>query len=529
MNMERFNPETEINTQAEKPLRKEAVRIRLNDPLSSSTETPKSIDQTPTETWVDSLNPDIIQLRRESQLGRSSLGGFELELIKIYGVDSNNSLEHKHKLRDAWLKAISEGVEQIEGFITAKNQERADILTQEFLINFPTYSNLPSLLEHLKTGAISDRDLIEATELHQKNLAHIEQKFRDYAEIIKTKFSNAVAVAVESGILPRQANQNLSRIENVTVQIIDRIEKSGSKTVGASTHDGTIGAQSSYIYTFDENKPNQELDSTIFHELVHTIAGEILQRINTPSALSRKLAVRFKRVKTGVDINEQNLWLNEALTQYIAQILSNISQGAPDTSIDQLLDDEDSYAREQLKLHELITKGVSLETLLNAYFENFIPADKTFEGHPPALEVLKKEIENIEGADSMMRFNNMFTFNDIYSNIVYPTGKKNHIFLLQDSIDKADVRLSNWLGLRGDGLKFIRVDVSIGETANEAATESFLYVHDTDTDKFDIDKAIADTKTDIEESLNQYKPKNHAKKLTYSIKTHLSDDPSDKN
>lgn len=476
--------------------------------------------------WVDSLDPEIIRLRSESQQEINAmfkflrLGGMQIAELKAITPGSLRAMEIKNELRDDCKRSVKEGIE-------CKNfdPEHAHSLVTEYNAAFPTHANLEDVLVDLENGNISDEELIESMDRHHRNLDRIESGARIQVEAIKHKFSESVESAVSRGFLPRQAMENLARIRSFDIRVLDALADPLSGRLATSFDDGGMSIMSTML---DESNGTENFEKVVFHELVHMIAGEALRGKQVVEGDEKKMAL--VRIKSGLSIkdgitnsdshhlnNYRNNYLNEAVTEYISRVLYNSTQGISNIPDNSAIESQRIYVDEQKRLYELFDKKLSSETIMEAYFENTSPEADSLGSQSPALEKLSAEMDLIEGKGSMARIDNQFKLQKINNELLLGINRDGYVFLSEYTPEKADNIVEQWNTIRGDHLKYLRLNVRVGESDNDIVSSSYVFIDFEDKQPLTIDTDIRQKRDRIEEALAKYRIANPGIKFGFNF------------
>ncbi len=197
---------------------------------------------------------------------------------------------------------------------------------------------------------------------------------------IKTKFIDLATKMIENGTLPISKEHLTSRLENAVIGPSDVLTDNTTTTWGS--YDQAHHRVFINIDYLREAKNESEIETLVFHELIHAIAGETLVTKSTNDKLVQgdlrimRGGVEFeitdkvqdKEVGEKLKKNDKYLgrfrWLNEAITETEA-----IKMSAFDKST--------SYLNERKIFELLMTQGdepIPRQLFINAYYENFDPS-----------------------------------------------------------------------------------------------------------------------------------------------------------
>lgn len=258
------------------------------------------------------------------------------------------------------------------------------------------------LLQNIKSGKISPRLVYEDLKKNKERMMEYERTAERLVEEVKTECIQAVEKGVREGWLPQSARENLQRLATVKVEVFDRLSEPLSKVLGQHDANGTVIVYSDML----KHKMSNELRSTIMHELVHEIAGSTMRfsMITESSAydsddLITQKKLKIESFKSGIQVRREGeakffTGLNESITEWLSMRLGNYHNGLPDSATS--YHGSGSYIGERKELDRLLEKGLELDVLLNAYFENIKKSSLQGLREGVYFKKLFQRIENIK-------------------------------------------------------------------------------------------------------------------------------------
>lgn len=240
---------------------------------------------------------------------------------------------------------------------------------------------------------LTDETVIDLFEDHCSSFQKESAVFTEQAAEIKNNFINAVHKAITDGVLPLTREEADARLQGVDILFFDVFDLNKSNT-GGSFGDKTVQIVSDIS--------RREWADTIYHELVHALAGKKFVLVNCKDGeelITVKEGLQFSAPRKkgeddmfdryGIKLKVFLIWLNEAVTERIAEKLMN-----------------DFSSGQQYKVtfpphlmaafKDLVNLGVSEDMFFKAYFEQKNIADRP---HGPALAALMKKIHEVKGLD----------------------------------------------------------------------------------------------------------------------------------
>ncbi len=174
-------------------------------------------------------------------------------------------------------------------------------------------------------------------------------------------FRDAAISAVEDGWFPVSIDLLEQRMAELNVYLADSMDI--PEDVG-----GDYDIRTNTIRIFDNEKSIQR--ECLFHEIIHSLGGRTIIDLHregkevADSLIHRRGGLSFGIKKSDKEEVDRFRWLDEAVTQEISMKLL----GDPQFK---------AYKEERRYLQEyLYEKGVSVDTVYRAYFENYNPDDK---------------------------------------------------------------------------------------------------------------------------------------------------------
>jgi hypothetical protein len=238
----------------------------------------------------------------------------------------------------------------------------------------------------------------------KKNLEYAEndkQNLERTATETRVKFKDAVAKAVSEGKLPQSALGNLHRIDSVKIIYHDFLKHPNLIPMGTNSP-REISIRSNII-----SEPSL-LENTLIHEFVHEISGQAIraqEKVTTFPDGQILTDNSIHRRKTGVAVSGANIWINEAITESISQMLCDYIPSAK-------MNDDGTYPKEREKLKDLINKDPLLQKeAFEAYFENII-TDQLPEKSGEFFKKLVDRVNAIEGPFGWTKIKNGFELTD---------------------------------------------------------------------------------------------------------------------
>ncbi|MBP6866189.1 MAG: hypothetical protein KBC12_01445 [Candidatus Pacebacteria bacterium] len=270
-----------------------------------------------------------------------------------------------------------------------------------------TVAGLVSVLRERK---LSGDFLAKATERHVAFFEKQESYLEQFAKKTKTEFVEAVTQAVKSGLLPQVAMESLPRIDHVRVVLSDRLTNLSSSTLGSVDGSGLVSVDSQNL----QDKSLPQLKKVLFHEFMHELSGKSNSLVQYFDG-----EIRAFPKKSGLRLNSlsslpytHNLWINEAVTEWLALELYGSNEITKDNQEDKLAyKGSTSYVTERKGLDRLLDLGLEREIVLNAYFENFFSDSDEKPGTHFAR--LIKRINELEGPGSYNRMENQSIMDNV--------------------------------------------------------------------------------------------------------------------
>lgn len=447
---------------------------------------------------VSPFDSDIIQRRVESASKSKSTIAFKdlIEWIRecesyINNADSNQSEaeEYSKEVKAAITQLRKQWEQILFDFISSAVSKRDGRERVERQITYPFLNNnlkselrgvfgedladfaVNNLYHAIADGRISDDVVLQVSENHVAEIEIRKRALEIESAQQKDGFKKSVEVAIRKGELPQEVALMLSRIDRTKVRLDDRLLSVSSTVSGESHMDGDVSVTTDFFYDFDWK---DRLRETLFHEFVHTIAGEeIVLKDKHSSRGDEIIEESLVLKKSGVVIGGKNRWLNEAITEYVTGILLDIyveDIRKDDTGITRVVGHR-SYSSEQDKLKELVKRGLSKDKIINAYFENILPRDsKSDKKQGSAFGDLMREIVKLEGEFAILKLDNTFVLRNLLGRFI-----DNNMFCCVLSVERRELMKSKFND-PGSDFEWAGVNVSLGRHSKDTvSTDVFIY------------------------------------------------------
>lgn len=237
--------------------------------------------------------------------------------------------------------------------------------------------------EESRLGTFILKDKLEDSDLEKIVRRHLDlyfkkvEKFNEVVPEIFARFRDSALEAIKQKYLPITEELLESRIGVTRVAL-------GDNLLMEDHHLARHNVALDKIEISQKHRTVEEVEESIFHELVHAISGRTIIMNNEKDDIvqdieHQRMGLVFNKVNSeGAYIGKQFGWLNEAITEDIAAYLVKRETRA--------------YKKERSKLKELYEKGLSRDVLYKAYFENYEP---TLKDKVPAWKEFTKEINTI--------------------------------------------------------------------------------------------------------------------------------------
>ncbi|MBI2411391.1 MAG: hypothetical protein HYV32_05875 [Candidatus Kerfeldbacteria bacterium] len=371
----------------------------------------------------------VQQQNNELQQELDSVGHSNLSTESIQSRISHNTklIEQLKKEMSEFIRApflrmvqnleqlfIYDKFERARGFVMSEIQQmfgasgiRAE-LQKHFGNDFSQFT-ASNLYGKIADGSISDDLLFAVAKQHSEHVQQQEEQLEQFVQQTKQEFKQAVKEAVTNGWLPQEAENALSRIDDVTVCLQDKMEDILSSKLGDHSDTGKITVSNEQL----QPKLLTRLRKTIFHELLHEIAGKsinIYTKQDNPLSsvhdlLSRKSGVVVKKY----DSWEMKFnWLNEAITEWLAVRLS----GYDDDQQENAYKGSTSYVDERKELDRLFDNGLLEQVVTSAYFENVNTNIPSEERNQHFIQLID-QVNAIEGRSGFMKLEHEFIMRDV--------------------------------------------------------------------------------------------------------------------
>ncbi len=222
---------------------------------------------------------------------------------------------------------------------------------------------------------IPDELFIKMLNVHVNNMHEKASKFEELEKILRQQFKQMIIEKIKSGIIPLDAEIAIKRIDEVTVHLKDALTAKFEKNLGS------FSANENKINISDQLRPDI-LQETYVHEMLHALSGKTMVFLQYESGdedvIHQRTGVVFNPAVTLSRPPKRRFnWLNEAITESLTLQLLN---RPPDT--------DNSYEEEIELLQFLFSKGVSRQTVVNSYFENYDPEKKLTNRIPAWKELI---------------------------------------------------------------------------------------------------------------------------------------------
>lgn len=235
--------------------------------------------------------------------------------------------------------------------------------------------------------------LIAILEQRERRQEKIQKEWEPKFEHWREEFRAKVHHAVSEGLLPPNEHYD-QRIDDVEFLVSDPVAMRNA--LGRSHGAGILSIQVEF-------REETFIRKTVFHEMVHHIAGGAIQKTETERYEHGSLqfkATRYVNRKHGLAFNTDNEtrekgdWINEGMTELLARNLAGV-------------DIVTSYRHEQNAILNIIRSGaVPQKLFIDAYFEGHLarPEDGS---RLPAFRALNKAMTKAYGAGWMKRIGEM--------------------------------------------------------------------------------------------------------------------------
>jgi hypothetical protein len=248
-----------------------------------------------------------------------------------------------------------------ELFLCPEVAEKMENLFGEGLGNFTP----AAVMEKVQSGELDVDTMLVIARKNGELTKYDAEKFHELCEGFRNEFKDAVIHAVREEKLPPDTLSNLARVDSVHFQFRDTMDMVAYSAEGSAGAHGSINASGMNL-----RRP-ERLRHTVFHELMHEIAGKTLSlRITSDEKRGDTHDVNTERSGLVFSGSRHGMWINEALTEKLALMLSGYQsdnseqyEGSPfyqdeRREVDRLLDFAESR------------KDELWATMLKAYFEN---------------------------------------------------------------------------------------------------------------------------------------------------------------
>lgn len=344
--------------------------------------------------------------------------------------------------------------------------EVQEVLNTQIVGNF-SESIVENLYFSVKDKIIPPAILYAAARSHLEKAAKQQEELEHLFEQIKKEFAEEVQVAVAEGWLPQSAADALGRINSVAVLLTDRLKSVHSGTSGTHDSSGKITVDNEQLKA--KNIPL--IREVIFHELVHEIAGKLVNIETTHDERFGDM-YRLKERKTGMALKNPrkpyspNTWLNEAITEWVALRLSKYDGDKADLHA---YKGSLAYITERKELDRLFELGLDEKTVTDAAFEN-ITADQEKGEKGKHFAALVQRVNELEGPGGFNRMENQYIMRKV-DDAMYELGALPEN---ADFIKKA----------KEPGARIFEITVEVGNAEKIKVTKKFRYTANPPTEKF---------------------------------------------
>lgn len=398
-----------------------------------------------------------------------------LRNVRAEGIVRQDIVKGNGALRTAFKKLITDtenlcemdGGEDIKGHISSSirhmlaTSEIQDELRGHFGGDLSGFTG-DRFWSKVNNGAISDGLLYAAAKIHIEDIREQEIQLQTIFEQTKAEFKMAVMGAVDRGLLPQAAINALNRIDPVVISLHDRLLDILTSDIGGCDQYGGIEVSSELL----QENSIPKLKHTIFHELLHELSGKSItvstEVVNEPDRWGKFTSI-YNR-KSGVSLHRPalsfrpNAWLNEAITEWLALELSGYSGDTGKVAYK----GSASYTNERKELDRLFESGLERDTVINAYFENFV-SDQPKEEKGRHFTKLVRRINEIEGPTGFSKLENKHIMRDI-ENTLYEAYARP-----AKSVNTEEAAIP-------PGTKIFHINVEVGTQQNTRITKEFVYV-----------------------------------------------------
>lgn len=265
-----------------------------------------------------------------------------------------------------------------------------------------------------KVGSLSFDALYAVGQQHLESMREQQEQLDGIVAETKERFRSVMEEAVAQGWLPASAETALPRLDDIVVQVKDRLTAMDSGVL-ATNAQGLITVSNAQLTA--ESIPR--LKKSLFHEFLHELSGKSITITTTTIDGPRPIEMRRSmQRKSGLVLkNEAGAryeWLNEAVTEWLALRLSGY---AGDAGEDGEYAGSTSYPEERRQLDRLLHGGLEERFVTDAYFEN-ITSDQDPARRGRDFAALARRIEQLEGKGGFAKLENEHLMDDVVQRIL---------------------------------------------------------------------------------------------------------------
>ena len=223
--------------------------------------------------------------------------------------------------------------------------------------------SIEEIANKLAQGGLEDEIIEKIIITHIESHFQEERSFKELALVIVAEYKGIIQKYIEEGYLPVSLERVTERLSDIKFYLEDYTGAVSNMRAGV-TH------PESRTIIVSSQQPDM-YRQIVFHELTHQIAGRTILKRHGPKGvidiIHQRNGLTFDGRKAkgfSISTNRFFLWLDEAVTEDIAQYLMQGEEGS---------EDEGSYFLYRNMLHEFYDKGLSRAIVYAAYFENYDP------------------------------------------------------------------------------------------------------------------------------------------------------------
>lgn len=227
-----------------------------------------------------------------------------------------------------------------------------------------------------RTPSLPDAILIDVIRTHVAIMRKCLENLGKIGEEMKGRVGPLLRSAIEMGQLPIAMGDLDLRLSTLTIDGVDGM---------SVTHLDLWGSYEPVAHHVELSSlvPADDLFSTFVHEMVHALSGRVVLRKHYYFGTSYEWALKSGLHIGQVSRPKQFSWLDEAVTEQIAQDLLNGRKFLSGNCTEGL------YLNERSLLTLLIASGIPRELFVQAYFENY-GSDSSVHKTPALRELFRR-------------------------------------------------------------------------------------------------------------------------------------------